>query len=179
MGEYSRRDFSMHRSIRLFPVIIGMWMILTFAAITHGQVMAGMSTGRNAAEMKFTTIPPLPTCATASVQNGDPSKGASIIYARAQAGCTIPWHWHSPNEHLMIVSGVARVEMKDAKPVTLRSGGFAVMAGTHVHQFSCFTGPCQFYVYSDGTFDLHYVNKQGTEITPEEALKAVRERLPK
>src|SRR5581483_12102024 len=29
------------------------------------------------------------------------TKGASIILAKVAAGCTIPWHWHAPNEHLI------------------------------------------------------------------------------
>jgi quercetin dioxygenase-like cupin family protein len=117
-------------------------------------------------------IPPLPTCALGAVLNGDPSKGASIIFAKISTGCIVPWHWHTPNEHLMIVSGVARIDMKDGKPLTLRAGGFAKLASQNIHQFTC-QQACQFYVYSDAAFDLHYVDKQGKEITPAEAMKAV------
>ena len=144
---------------------------LVFAGAAFGQMG---SFGHNVADMKFTTIPPLPTCATGSVQNGDPSSGPSFIHARAQSGCTIPWHWHTPNEHLVIVSGVARIDMKDAKSVILRPGGFAKLESKHVHKFHC-VSTCQFYVYSDMAFDLHYVDKAGTEITPADALKAVKE----
>jgi mannose-6-phosphate isomerase-like protein (cupin superfamily) len=148
-------------------------LILFISAFAFGQEMSG---GRNVAGMKLTPIPPLPTCAVGSVQNGDPGKGPSIIFAKIQAGCVIPWHWHTPSEHLMFVSGVARVDMKDGKPLTLRSGGFAMLASKHVHQFTC-QQACQFYVYSDAAFDLHYVDKQGNEIQPPDALKAVREKV--
>ena len=83
-------------------------MILFISAFANGQEMAGGSSGRNVAMMKLTTIPPLPVCAKGSVQSGDPSKGPSVIFAKATTGCTIPWHWHTPNEHVMIVSGTAR-----------------------------------------------------------------------
>jgi quercetin dioxygenase-like cupin family protein len=125
--------------------------------------------------MKFVTVPGLPACALNSVQSGDPTKGPSIILAKVATGCTIPWHWHTPNEHLMMVSGVARVEMKDVKPFTLRGGGFAMLPSRHVHQFRC-DRDCLFYVYSDAAFDIHYVDGQGKEITPDEALKAVKEK---
>ena len=151
-------------------------LILFISAAALGQEMAGESSGRNVAAMKLTMIPPLPTCALGSVQSGDPSKGPSVIFAKISAGCTIPWHWHTPNEHLMIVSGVARLEMKSGKPLTLRAGGFALLASHHVHLFHCVQA-CQFYVYSDGAFDIHYVSKQGNEIPPPEALKAVREKV--
>jgi quercetin dioxygenase-like cupin family protein len=136
--------------------------------------MAGQSAGRNVVEMKFVTIPSLPTCAKGSVQSGDPTKGPSIIFAKMPAGCSIPWHWHTPSEHVMIVSGVGRMEVKDGKPLTLRAGGFALMASRHVHQFRC-ERACQLYIYSDVAFDIHYVNRQGNEISPLDALKAVRE----
>jgi quercetin dioxygenase-like cupin family protein len=134
------------------------------------------SSGRNIAEMKLTTIPGLPTCATGSVQSGNPTNAFSIIYAKMPAGCSIPWHWHTPNEHVMIVSGVARVDMKDAKSLVLRSGGFAMLPSRHAHQFRC-QQACSIYIYSDVAFDIHYVNGQGTEISADEALKAVKEKL--
>ena len=132
------------------------------------------SSGRNAAEMKFTTIPGLPTCAVGSVQSGNPMNAASIIYAKAPTGCSIPWHWHTP-EHVMVVTGVARLDMKDAKSLVLRSGGFAMLPSKHVHQFRCQTA-CSIYIYSDFAFDILYVNAKGDEISPADALKAVKEK---
>ena len=150
-------------------------MMLFIAASTQGQEMVGQSSGRNVTAMKLTTIPGLPTCVKGSVQSGDPTKGASIIFAKIPAGCSIPWHWHTPNEHVILVSGVGRMEMKDGKPLTLRAGAFALMASRHVHQFSCLQA-CQLYIYSDVAFDIHYVDGQGKEISPADALKAVKEK---
>lgn len=149
-------------------------LILLMSATARGQEVSGQSVGHNVMEMKLIAIPGLPTCSLGSVQSGDPTKGPSIIFARIPAGCSIPWHWHTPSEHLMIVSGVARMEMKDGKPLTLRAGGFALMPSQHVHQFRC-EKACQLYIYSDVAFDIHYINKQGNEISPSEALKAVKE----
>src|SRR5262245_30773408 len=101
---------------------------------------------RNVADMKFGPVPGFPTCATVAVQKGDPSQGASIILGKLTAGCIVPWHWHTPNEHLMMVSGTARMEMKDGKPFTLRPGAFALMPSHHQHQFRCTTA-CTLYVY--------------------------------
>ncbi|MEP6850121.1 MAG: cupin domain-containing protein [Acidobacteriota bacterium] len=150
----------------LFTILL----ILSISASAFAQEMGT----RNVSEMKLTTIPPLPTCARGSVQSGDPSKGASVIFAKLTAGCTIPWHWHTPTEQVMIVSGVARMDMKDGKGVTLRAGGFSLVPPQHTHQFHCVQA-CQFYVYSDAAFDIHYVNTKGDEITPAQAMKAVKE----
>lgn len=129
---------------------------------------------RNAAEMTFGPLPGTPTCASRAVASGDPAKGPSFFAARLAAGCMFPWHWHTPNEHLVIVSGTAIAEMKDGKAVTLTAGGFAVMPSKHVHRLSCTTA-CSLYVYSDTAFDMHYVDAAGREIAPDVALKAVGE----
>lgn len=137
----------------------------------------GTRSGQNVTEMTFTNVPGLPTCTVGSVQNGDPAKGPSIVFAKIDAGCVIPWHWHTPSEHLMMVSGVARIEMKDGKPLTLESGGYALMPSRHVHQFRCETA-CSLYIYSDAAFDIHYVDAQGNEISVEDALKSTMKKKP-
>ena len=135
---------------------------------------APYSTGRNVADMKFAPVPGMPTCATASVQTGDPTKGPSILLARMAGGCVFPWHWHTPNENLMVVGGSGRAEMKDGKAFTLKAGGFAQMPSKHTHQFRC-AKACLLYVYSDAAFDMHYVDADGKDISPAEALRKVHE----
>jgi len=154
--------------------MLALWLIFVIPVSAWGQEMAGQSGGRNMADMKFTPLPGLPTCAKGSVQSGDPAKGPSIILGKMETGCSIPWHWHTPSEHLMMVSGAARLEMKDGKPLTLRSGGFELLPSHHQHRLRC-ERYCSLYIYSDAAFDIHYVNEQGEEIAPSEALKAVRE----
>jgi quercetin dioxygenase-like cupin family protein len=159
---------------RLFGWALSASLVLTSAGLARAQGAGPQAGGTNMAEMKFVTLPGMPTCATGSVQNGDPTKGPSILLAKMAAGCSFPWHWHTPNEHLMIVSGVAQAEMKDGKPLTLRAGAFALMPSHHVHRFRC-DAACALYVYSDAAFDMHYVDVQGNELTPDAALKAVKE----
>ena len=149
---------------------------LSISTAVQAQVM-GAKSGQNVTEMTFTNIPGLPTCTVGSVQNGDPAKGPSIVFAKIDAGCVIPWHWHTPSEHLMMVSGVARIEMKDGKPLTLESGGYALMPSRHVHQFRC-ERACSLYIYSDAAFDIHYVDAQGNEISVEDALKYTMKKKP-
>src|SRR5439155_21071582 len=88
------------------------------------------------ANSKFVNFPGLPKCMTGSVQNGDPSKGASVILAKSTAGCTVPWHWHTADEQLMIVSGSAKVSMKDGQPTSLHSGDYLSLPGKNAHHFT-------------------------------------------
>lgn len=159
---------------RLLSMGLCLAAVLLIAGVATAQEMTAQP-GTNMAAMKFMMIPPLPTCAKASVVNGDPTKGPSIILAKATPGCVFPWHWHTPNEHIMIVSGSASLTMKDDKPVTLQPGAFALMPSHHVHLFKCLRS-CVLYVYSDSAFDMHYVDKQGNELSPADALKPFREK---
>jgi quercetin dioxygenase-like cupin family protein len=128
-----------------------------------------MGTLRKLSENKLAPLAGLPVCITMAVESGDPAKGASVIVFKGTAGCLIPWHWHTPTEHVMMVSGAAKVEMKGGSSATLGAGGYAMMPGKHQHQFTC-TSACTAFVSSDGIFDIHYVDASGKEIPPEVAL---------
>jgi quercetin dioxygenase-like cupin family protein len=126
---------------------------------------------RTLAENKVLPMPGLPTCIRLAVENGDPAKGQSIILFKGTTGCLIPWHWHTATEHVMLVSGSAKVEMKDeGKSSTFGPGGYVMFPGKHVHQFTC-PAACTAFLYSDAAFDVHYVDDAGNEIPPETALK--------
>ena len=123
-----------------------------------------------AATTTFGNHPALPTCSTIAVQDGDPTQGPSVIMIKAEAGCVIPWHWHTPNERLIIVSGSAKGEMKDMKPLMLKPGDFVVLPAKGIHQFTALTA-VELYDLSDAAFDIHYVDSDGKEIPVEQALK--------
>jgi quercetin dioxygenase-like cupin family protein len=158
-------------------------MLMRFAAccLLSATVVMGLALQNAGAEdemvhaskasSKFVNFPGLPTCMTGSVQNGDPTKGASVILAKSTAGCAVPWHWHTASEQLMMISGTAKAEMKDGSPVSVHSGDYVAMPGKQPHQFTCIAA-CSLFIMPSGAFDIHYVDKDGKEISPDEALKS-------
>lgn len=155
----------------LCSVLLLLPPVIAATPVETGSVAPKPATfGQNLKQMQFAPIPGMPTCTRGSVQNGDPSSGPSVIAARAESGCVIPWHWHTPNERLILVAGVAKLEMRDGGSLTLKAGGFALMPTKHVHQFTCVRA-CTLYVHSDAAFDLHYVNGEGHEIAPDDAMR--------
>ena len=122
-----------------------------------------------AATSKFVTMPTVPACMTIAVQSGDPTKGGSTLLLKVKPGCVIPWHWHTANEHLMVVSGSGKAEMKDGKPLSLKPGDFLLLPARGTHQFTASTNMEMFDV-SDAAFDIHYVDASGKEIPVEKAL---------
>ncbi|MBI3902900.1 MAG: cupin domain-containing protein [Nitrosomonadales bacterium] len=157
-----------------FPMLAAS-LALYLPHLALAQESAAAPIARNMSEMKFGELPGLPTCAQGSVQSGDPGKGPSIILAKLTRGCTIPWHWHTATENVMLAGGAGRLEMKDGKPHTLKAGGFAMLPSHHIHQFHC-ENNCALFIYSDAAFDIHYVNAKGSEFPPGEALQAVKEK---
>lgn len=145
--------------------------IAVLAFLVHAPVFAqDAAVVRTLRESKFGPVPGLPACIRAAVQSGDPAKGASILLFKGASGCTVPWHWHTATENVMIVSGSAKFEMKEhGGSTTIGPGGYARMPGKHVHRFTC-TSACTGFVSSDAAFDIHYVDASGKEIPPESAL---------
>jgi quercetin dioxygenase-like cupin family protein len=121
---------------------------------------------------KFVNMPNLPTCVMVALERGDPSKGPSVLLLKFKPGCTIPWHWHTAGESLIIVSGSGMMQMKDGQAMPARQGDYVYLPGKNVHTFSS-TSAVLLYDMPDGPFDIHYVNSAGSEIPLSDAVKSV------
>ncbi len=127
------------------------------------------------ATAKFVTVPSAPDCVTRAIERGDPSSGPAVFLFKFAPACAVPWHWHSPNEHVMIVGGTLQLEMKGEKPVSVGRSDFFFMPSHHIHRVKCLGAvPCTFFLYLDGVFDIHYVDEAGKEIPRDEALKGTK-----
>ena len=157
----------------------GLCAFLFFGAVT----LVGSATVRaqNANEpvinmhstLKFGPLPNLPACLTGASERGNPMTEASVLLLHFRAGCHVPWHWHTAEETLLVVSGTLRAEMKGgAKPMFLHGGDYALMPSHNIHQATCVgTVPCSLFLHSSGAFDIHYVDSSGKEIPLSEAAK--------
>jgi quercetin dioxygenase-like cupin family protein len=154
----------------MLAFLLSLLSLVAAGAAPSGDTPMAQNTGAD----KFQKIPGLPDCLTVAVEQGDPGKDASLLLVKTTAGCKVPWHFHTPNEQLMMVSGIGRVEMKDEQAAELRAGGFAYAPAKHVHQFTCVGRPCTFFLRSDAPFDTHYVDKNGSEISPDQALGKIK-----
>jgi len=72
-----------------------------------------------------------------------------VLLLKAKTGCVVSWHWHTPSERLMMVSGRAKADMKDGSPAELHAGDFLYLASKHGHQFTCQTSCTLFDVTGD------------------------------
>jgi len=127
----------------------------------------------NPGELKFGSAPYLPACLTMAPEYGDPGKGAFTLMLKFTSGCTVPMHWHSSGEQIMMVSGSGKMQLQDGKSSIVERGGFAYIPPKHQHAFTCVTA-CTAFLSGDAAFDIHYVDKSGNEIPAEQALSAAK-----
>ena len=127
----------------------------------------------NPGQLKFGSAPYLPSCLTMATEHGDPSKGAFTLLLKLTSGCTVPMHWHSSGEELMLVTGSGKMQTQDGKSVAVNRGGFAYIPPKHPHAFTCVTA-CTAFLAGDSAFDIHYVDKSGNEIPADQSLNVAK-----
>jgi len=139
------------------------------AAVADPDEIPGHAASINEDELKFVTFPGFPTCTTGAIVHGDPNQGPVSVLQKIPPDCRIPWHWHTANEQIVLISGTMEMMHKDSKPMLLRPGGYYFNPGHHVHSVGCPKG-CTIFVTVDGKIDIHWVDNAGKEISLDEAL---------
>ena len=123
----------------------------------------------NPQTVKFIAIPDMPACASAAILRGNPRSGPAWVLLKLASGCRVPWHWHTANETLLVISGQGTVAMKDGPPLRFAPGAYASLPSHHMHQATC-SRSCLLFNGADAAFDIHYVDAKGEEISSEKAL---------
>lgn len=146
-------------------------LALVIAVLTSTYVAAAPALKiQNVRTAALMHAPGTPNCFAAVPVHGDPRSQPSLFLMRGEAGCAVPWHWHSASENIIITAGHARAQVRGHEWSALSPGDFISVPAKESMRFSC-VNRCALYLYSDGPFTLHYVNAHGKEITPNQALK--------
>jgi hypothetical protein len=96
-------------------------------------------------------------CLLSAIEAGNPATGPSTLILKAPSGCVVPWHSHTAQEQVLMISGTILAEMTGHTPTTLGPGGFAAMAGGMAHQFACQgDAPCLMFVTFDRAYDIFW-----------------------
>ena len=95
-------------------------------------------------------------CLSSAIETGNPASGPSTLILKAPSGCVVPWHFHTAQEQILMISGTIVAEMTGLSATTLGPGGFAVMAGRMAHQFTCQDSACLMFVTFDRAYDIFW-----------------------
>jgi quercetin dioxygenase-like cupin family protein len=155
--------------IRALLIMLVTAAVVGGSALTHAEDTEQMIT-LNPQTLKFTPIPGLPDCASAAILRGNPRNGPAWVLLKLASGCRVPWHWHTANETLLVISGRGTVAMKDGPPLQFVPGAYASLPSHHMHQASC-SRECLLFNGADAAFDIHYVDASGEEISLDKAMR--------
>jgi quercetin dioxygenase-like cupin family protein len=179
MDERRRTDMTMGSNrMRALLVVLGVVAAVGKPVPTRADDPAAEMTTLSPETLKFAPIPDMPGCASAAILRGDPRKGPAWVLLKLASGCRVPWHWHTANETLLVISGRGSVAMKDGPPLQFTPGAYASLPSGHRHQASC-SRACLLFNTADAAFDIHYVDASGEEISLDEAMRQSAKAKPK
>jgi hypothetical protein len=153
----------------LLVIVLGAVAVLGPSVPAHaedGEKMVALDPQK----LEFITVPDMPACGTAAILRGNPRWGPAWVLLKLASGCRVPWHWHTANESLVVISGRGTLAMKDGPPLRFTPGAYTSLPSHHAHQASC-SRSCLLFNTADAAFDIHYVDATGKEISAAKALK--------
>jgi len=138
-------------------------LIGSFAlAQAPAQEQALTRTARDA-QLKWGPCPPfLPKGCAIAVLHGDPAKDNVDVFFKVPAKSTIPLHWHTSAERMVLVAGKLHVTYDGQKTAVLRPGTYAYGPAKRPHKgFCASTSPCVLFIAFESPLDAVPVENIG------------------
>jgi len=96
-----------------------------------------------------------------AVLHGDPAKNNLDLFFKVPADFTIPHHWHTSSERMVLVSGNLRVTYDNQKPELIKTGMYAFGPSKLPHTAYCEKGdPCVLFIAFVEPLDAFEVLKE-------------------
>lgn len=107
------------------------------------------------AELKWGPCPAfIPKGCEIAVLHGNPAEKNADIFFKVPANFTIPAHWHTSAERMVLVSGKLSVTYDGQKTVVLRPGTYAYGPPKLPHKATCAKGnPCVLFIAFESPVD--------------------------
>lgn len=147
-----------------------MLMLVVVAAVPTAFTQAfGQETAREQAitqrhddpQLKWSPCPPIfPKGCEVTVLRGDPVNGRADIFLRTPANYTLPSHWHTSPEHMILVAGELHVTYEGQSPSVLKAGSYAYGPAKAKHEGRCANaGPCVLFIAFESPIDAVLTNE--------------------
>ena len=107
------------------------------------------------AQLEWGPCPPfLPKGCGIAVLHGDPSKDNVDVFLKVPAKSTLPLHWHTSEERMVLVAGELHVTYDGQKKAVLRSGTYAYGPAKRPHKGFCASAvPCVLFIAFESPLD--------------------------
>ena len=118
------------------------------------QEQALTRTARDA-QLKWGPCPPfLPKGCGIAVLHGDPATDNFDVFLKVPAKATIPLHWHTSAERMVLVAGELHVTYDGQKTAVLRTGTYAYGPARRPHKGYCASAvPCVLFIAFESPLD--------------------------
>ena len=106
-------------------------------------------------QLKWGPCPPfLPKGCAIAVLHGDPAKDNVDVFLKVPAKSTIPLHWHTSAERMVLAAGELHVTYDGQKTAVLKTGTYAYGPAKHPHKGYCAsTTPCVLFIAFESPLD--------------------------
>jgi quercetin dioxygenase-like cupin family protein len=141
------------RSLQAVLFMSGLFSPLALAQ-PSGQEPA-LNWTANDSQLKWSPCPAfLPKGCAIAVLHGDPAKDNVDVFFKVPARSTIPLHWHSSAERMVLVAGELHVTYDGQKTAVLRPGTYAYGPAKQSHHgFCASTSPCILFIAFESPLD--------------------------
>ena len=104
----------------------------------------------------------MPAGCQIAVLHGDPAKDNVDVFFKVPAKSTIPIHWHTSAERMVLVAGELHVTYDGQKMVTLKPGTYAYGPAKRTHSGFCASSdPCVLFIAFESPLDAFPVEDKG------------------
>ena len=105
--------------------------------------------------LKWAPCPPfLPQGCQIAVLHGDPARPNVDIFFKVPANASIPRHWHTSAERMVLVSGELHVTYDGHRTAVLKPGSYAYGPAKLPHKADCKNaGPCILFIAFESPLD--------------------------
>jgi mannose-6-phosphate isomerase-like protein (cupin superfamily) len=106
-------------------------------------------------QLQWGPCPPfLPKGCRIAVLHGDPARETADIFLKVPANSTLPRHWHTSAERMVLVSGELHVTYDGHKTEVLKPGTYAYGPAKLPHKAECKqAGPCVLFIAFESPVD--------------------------
>ncbi len=114
-------------------------------------------------QLQWGPCPPfLPAGCGIAVLHGDPARDNLDVFFKVPAGSSLPLHWHTSAERMVLVAGELHVTYDGQKTAVLKTGTYAYGPAGRPHQGYCAsTVPCVLFIAFESPLDAVPVETAG------------------
>jgi len=96
----------------------------------------------------------MPAGCALAVLHGDPSKPNADVFFKVPAGASLPVHWHTSAERMVLIAGELRVSFDGQEPAVLKPGTYAYGPPGRAHGGACVSAtPCILFIAFEAPVD--------------------------